>query len=62
MIWTLRENSILQAFRLASMLCLALWMREISYKEHSRGLSSPRGEEGGDRKAAAPQAECAVPL
>lgn len=46
MIWTLRENSILQAFHLASMLCLALWMREIGYKEHSQGPFQSKGRGG----------------
>lgn len=46
MIWTLRENSILQAFHLTSMLCLALWMREIGYKEHSQGPFQSKGRGG----------------
>lgn len=33
-IWTTRENFILQAFLLASMLYLALWVREMGEQEH----------------------------
>lgn len=58
MIWTKKENFILQALHLASV-SLALWVLE---KGHFRRHFQSGREMRGDRQAATPQAGCALCL